>query len=474
MAYSSILFKLVALLGVLFFGCASASAGVRSRVTISVLSHGEVTVRADLYTPSRSWSFRNAYAGVLGIAERIHEFRATTSDGKDAGAKRISTGEFRSDLDAQRIVYKVKVSEPTAADVSHTSWIVGDSGVLMLADLLSHDFTNISAEFVLPDGWHIATSNTRVDGQFEVVAPEKSVFLIGRSLRKSAATSVEEMDVQTILSGTWPFKDNDAQKAAARVIKKYLELTGFRLPGKSVILIAPLPVKVGSTNWKAETRGSTIVLLMNPAAPIKNWIGQLGVIFTHEALHLWVPNGLRLEGDYDWFFEGFTLYTALRTALELKIINFREFLDTLARVYDSYLSYADDLSLIEASERRWTTPGSLVYDKGMLVAFLYDLMLRKESGGKATLADRYRHLFNPGLADGAGGNEAIIRLLGVSPGTIDFTKSYIENSRELKLEHLVPVYGLQVESKGQKSQLKVSNKLDENQKQLLRSLGYRN
>ncbi len=84
--------------------------------------------------------------------------------------------------------------------------------------------------------------------------------------------------------------------------------------------------------WKAETRGSTVVLLVNPAERKQMWTGQLGVIFTHEMLHLWVPNALKLEGDYDWFFEGFTMYVALRTALELKIIKFNGFLNTLGGV----------------------------------------------------------------------------------------------------------------------------------------------
>ena len=83
-----------------------------------------------------------------------------------------------------------------------------------------------------------------------------------------------------------------------------------------------------------------------------NWKGQLEVIFSHEVLHLWVPNALQLRGDYDWFFEGFTLYTALLTALDLKAIDFREYLDTLARVYDSYISYPNVLSLIEAHHSR--------------------------------------------------------------------------------------------------------------------------
>ena len=256
-------------------------------------------------------------------------------------------------------------------------------------------------------------------------------------------------------------------------MKKYRGLTGFSLPGKSVIMIAPLPVAVGSTKWRAETRGSTVVLLMDPLAAIPNWKGQLGVIFTHEVLHLWVPNSLKLAGDYDWFFEGFTLYTALRTALELKIINFKEFLNTLARVYDSYLSYADNLSLIEASERRWTTPGSFVYDKGMLVAFLYDLMVRKESGGKTTLSDRYRSLFNGGVADDAQGNEVIIKLLGSSPAVSDFARLYIETGKELELEKVLPAYGLQLDSTGASSQLTVSRAVNAEQQRLLRSLGYR-
>ncbi|HEU4931646.1 MAG TPA: hypothetical protein VFT48_06175, partial [Pyrinomonadaceae bacterium] len=279
--------------------------------------------------------------------------------------------------------------------------------------------------------------------------------------------------VTTLLGGTWPFKDRDALSAASKVITNYLELTGFKLPGGAFIMIAPLPIKVGSIKWRAETRGSTVVLLIDPEADFKNWIGQLSVIFTHELLHLWVPNRLKLQGDYDWFFEGFTLYTALRTALELKVITFEEFLNTLARVYDSYLSYPDDMSLLDASERRWTTSGSLVYDKGMLVAFLYDLKIRKESGGATTLADRYRELFGGRVAANASGNEVIIGLLDSAPAMNGFAKSYVENTAKLELEQVLPSYGLTLDSSGKQSELRVSRDLNAEQKKLLRSLGYR-
>jgi predicted metalloprotease with PDZ domain len=157
----------------------------------------------------------------------------------------------------------------------------------------------------------------------------------------------------------------------------------------------------------------------------------------------------------------------------LKIITFKEFLNTLARVYDSYLSYADDLSLIDASERRWTTSGSFVYDKGMLAAFLYDLQLRTESAGKFKLADKYRELFARREADHVNGNEVIIAVLGSSPALEGFTKSYIENGTRLELERLLPPYGLTLDSSGRSSQLQVSRGLSSDQKRLLRSLGLR-
>ena len=440
-----------------------------TRVRISIPASGQIKVEAELSSSARSWSFRNAYAGALGLAERVEEFQAFGDSGQDARVKKSATGEFRSDLDATKITYIVRLSSPRAADIPHASWLADDRGFLMFADLIPLDVASVSAEFVLPSGWTVESSIARDgNGRYEVLAPEKSVFFLGRLLRKVSKT-VNGMMLDTVVNGTWRFKDDDALKAATEVMERYFALTGFRLPGRSVIMLAASPVSLGNSMWKAETRGSSVVVLLDPAASSKNTIGQVRIIYSHELLHLWVPNSLKLEGDYDWFFEGFTLYMALQTALELKVIDFKGFLTTLAGVYNTYSSHPDQLSLIEESERRWTSTGSQVYVKGMLVAFLYDLLVRRESGGKTTLASRYRELFNGGVAANHNGNEAIIRLLGSSPASKDFLKSYVENSVEIKLEQVLPTYGLQLDSR----QLRVGRELNEDQKQLLRSLGYR-
>jgi hypothetical protein len=434
---------------------------------ISVDAAGRATVEAELAVPSRSWSFLNTYAGALGFAERVKDFRATSDSGQDAGANKIASGEYRSERDAPRITYTLDLSQPGAAEVPHVSWLIAGHGLLMFADLLPRDIGTLTAEFKLPPGWTVESSlPPDKDRRYEVLDPEKAVFVVGNTLRKSA-----NPNLALVVSGPWPFKDNKVFDAATQVLKHYTALTGFTLPHKS--LIAIVPFALSGSKWKAETRGSTVVLLIDPAAHFDTWIGQLKVIFTHEMLHLWVPNSLHLEGDYDWFFEGFTLYLALRTALELKVINFKGFLETLAGAYDAYISHPDDVSLIDASASRWTAGPNQVYVKGMLVAFLYDLKLRKESGGTASLADRYRELFGGRVAANANGNEAIISLLDAAPAMNGFGKLYVEKNTRLELEQLLPAYGLTLDASGPKSQLQVGRSLSAEQKQLLRSLGYR-
>jgi hypothetical protein len=435
---------------VLWFGVFGVLTGAASPdVKIAVSSPAEVKIRIES-TLGSEWSFLNAYAGVLGLAERVEHFRAFAPDGTDLDAKKIATGEFRSKGVATAIEYVVKLPPPGAGNIAHVSWISGESGLLMLVDLLPQWLSGVDVEFSLPAGW-TAQSVYEADkeGIHHVRQPEETVFLIGRGLRQQGKR-VAGGAFNFVVNGNWPFKDAVVLKAATKVLEEYYALTGFPLQLKPVVLLAPLPVATGSVKWRAETRGATVVLLMDPQAKIANWAGQLGIIFTHELLHLWVPHSLLLEGDYDWFFEGFTLYTALVTALELKFINSKEYLATLERVYDAYLARADHLSLIEASERRWTGGNAAVYDKGMLVAFLYDLAIKRDSRGRMWLGSLYPRLFAKGAGEPANGNEVIIRMLSSTPAGAELARNYIEGQQEIDLK---PLFA--------------------NQKQLLKSLYYR-
>jgi hypothetical protein len=212
-------------------------AQVQTRVKVIVSSPNEVVVQAHLFSPSRLWSFRNAHAGVLGIAERIDRFRAN-----GVHVRMIAMGEFRSAVDATEIDYVVRLRQPTATDAAHISWLNEDHGFLMFADLLPQRMEAISVEFELPKGRTIQSGITPDEnGEYQVSEPDDAIFFVGRSIRKS---SNKQLD--SYVAGTWPFKDSVAVKAASRVLEKYLKLTGYGLPARPVVMIAPLPVAAGT------------------------------------------------------------------------------------------------------------------------------------------------------------------------------------------------------------------------------------
>ena len=149
----------------------------------------------------------------------------------------------------------------------------------------------------------------------------------------------------------------------------------------------------------------------------------------------------------------------------------------MGRVYDSYLATPerDKSSLIEFSRRRWTTGASLVYDKGMLAAFLCDLELRRAGGNRRSLDDVYRELFrrHPPGARRMDGNEAIISALNDALGSSEFAEHFIKGRGEIELAIELAPYGLRVENAGGRNRLSVGVGLGQQQREMLRSLGYK-
>jgi predicted metalloprotease with PDZ domain len=161
--------------------------------------------------------------------------------------------------------------------------------------------------------------------------------------------------------------------------------------------------------------------------------------------------------------------------LRLGLISFDDYLETIARVYDSYLSSVDHdrLSLIEASERRWTSPSSLVYEKGMLVAFIYDLSLRSLTECQASLDDVYGELFRLSLTGQVNANEIIIKLLSEQHGLESFAKDYVESAGKINLDSQVSAFGIRVQGGGSGTRLIPGRDLNKGQRKLLGCLGYR-
>ena len=451
-------------------------------VRISIVSLAEparVKVEGDYAQGSSVWSFRNAYGRVAGLAERIHSLSLADQNGANVEVRKVGPGEFKAGRSATQFTYEISLGQPSnPADAAHISGLNDQYGYLMLADLLPLlPTTGLQVEFQLPTAWRIASSAIASPrGGYDLPDAANAVFFLGRDL-KEKRKRVGATEFVLVTAGEWPFAGDAVTEIAAKIINDHRKHTGFAPNGRIVLMLAPFPGSFGSERWSAETRGSNVVLLLGRNSRPKPLLGQLSVVLSHELFHVWVPNALSLDGDYDWFFEGFTLYQALRCAVRLGFIDFQEYLDTLGRVYDSYLATGerDTLSLVEASRRRWTSGSSLVYDKGMLVAFLYDLKLREASKSRRSLDVVYRELFRRfvPIVKPVDGNASLTALLIEEDGDDQFTRRYIQIPGLIDLERVLPNYGIQVRNSGHQKRLLVSETLNPGQRTLLESLGYR-
>ena len=473
---------LFAACGVVCFAASSSTAAqtIHARISVTSVAPARIRIEAELPHATKVLSFRNTYGGVLGLGERIEALQAFNAGGGSVRVAKLAPGEFRAAEDFTHCIYDVTLAEPAQpAQMSHVSWLNREHGLLMLADLLpastmdSGEFSSVVIAFDVPTGWTVASNVKKEGTQFSTETSDEAVFLLGPSVQEKSRR-LASTGLSIITSGKWPFSDNEAMKIAGRIIEEYSQATQFELKQNAVIMLIPFPGEAGPESWSAETRGNDVVLLLGRKASGKKVLSRLGIVLSHELFHLWVPNSLKLDGDYDWFFEGFTLYQALRMDLRLGLISFDDYLETIANVYDSYLSSADrdKLSLIEASERRWTTASSLVYEKGMLVAFVYDLSLRKLSGCRASIDDVYSDLLTLSLTGQRNANETIIRLLSKRDGLQSFAKDYVESAGKIDLGSVVSAYGIQVQ-RGSKTKLVVARDLSKEQQKSLDCIRYR-
>lgn len=498
-----ILSGIAAFLWLSFFAIAGYAQSISAEIRVLPQAPGRVLIEGNCL-PTTVWSFRDSYAGVLNLGTRVDRMQLFDATGAELQMRRIAPGQFEATKPASRFRYEVNLSPPArASDAALVSWLDADRGLLLISDLLptensavatnaatataragvsrKDDRDSATLRISLPAGWSVYSNEARsTSGEFTVPDVSRAVFVVGRQLRTSR-TTIAKTVLSVIVDGEWAFPDGDAQQMAGKVLEAHTDVFGGRPANQVTLILFPFSQTAAADRWSAETRGSTVTLLMGKLPSKTAALAQLSVPLTHELFHLWVPNALTLEGDYDWFYEGFTVYQAARTAVRLGLLQFQEFLNAIARAYDAYAVGLDRdrWSLIEASQRRWTTGGSSVYQKSMLVAFLFDLKLRSLSRGKRSLDGVYREIFNryrsaePSVTTAmADGNQAVTTILEATPGIERFADSYVRRASVIDLQAEMAPFGLQVERLGLRTRISVSETLTRQQRDLLRELGY--
>jgi len=452
-------------------------------VNLKVLSASTVRVEGrflneNLTLSNRNWAFLRSIAGVDNLGARISDFNLTEKQGHPVSFKKLIDGEYLADAEANSFQYQINLSPlPNAATMAHVSWLKDEQGILMLDDILPQFFGDkqpISAKVKLdlPSEWKIISSEKiSSDNIFLVNDIERAVFPVGKNWRGQ-----EISNLNLAVSGEWQFTDAEAAKMAGETFDKYQKLFGELPAEKAQIFLHRLPKETKFGRWEAETRGTNLTIISSDM-PFKTLsLQRLHEQLRHELFHLWIPNNLALTGNYDWFYEGFTVYQALRTGIAKNQIRFEDFLDTLAQAYSLDNFQSQKVSLIESSKNRWSGASGQVYARGMLVAFLCDLAILKQSRGKRSINDIFREIYQKHRVpnESTDGNAAILKILNNYSELNLIIGNYVEGADNINWKTDLERVGIEAKEENSFTKLNVKTKLSGKQKDLLIKLGYNN
>ena len=438
-------------------------------------------------TKRRNIAFLRAAAGEGNLAGRISDLSLSDAAGKPVAFKKLMDGEYLSDADFAGWRYKIDLSPPKNRNAAaHVSWFADGTGILMLADLLplfgsATNKPSARITFKTPRTFdlhpsQIYSAERRRDDVFEVADIEDSVFYVGWGWDHGFLLDKPMFSGSLLTSGTWNFDAYDVHPMAKEIHDYYLRLLGSYNSGQPFIAIAKFPMQTRPGEWQAETRGRNITIISSDMPFKTQSLQRLHEQLRHEMFHLWIPNGVNLTGNYDWFYEGFALYESLKLAVVLNRIRFEDFLDTLSRAHTIDGAGSQRTSLLQASNNRFAGANTQVYARGMLVAFLCDLALLQQSKGKRSVEDFLKELFTKHRkpAEPADGNTAVLALLRSNPNVVPIVDKYVTGADKLEWTTDLAAAGIEDSDLGPNTTLRVKDKLNGRQKTLLDKLGYNN
>jgi hypothetical protein len=413
-----------------------------------------------------------SYAGITGLADRISDLILEDANGKPVAYKQFIPGEYLAEADVVSWKYKMNlIPRKESVLAAHTSWLGVDSGLLFTSDLLpivpSHD-QNVTADLSLevPSGWQSSVGT----GSLRAVDIDKTVIYVAKAPR-SMRVPVGGSEITIFTTGEWKFSDEDLRKSVVEISDRYRYVFGGP-PGRSTsVYLMHFPVQQRLGEWEADTRGSTVTIVSSDTAFSTQSIQRLHEQLRHEIFHLWFPNAVNLSGHYDWFYEGFALYESLKTGVALNRIRFDDLLDTLSRAYTFDSALGSRPALIDASANRSAGGDTDLYARGLIIAFLTDLELMRSSGGRESVDTLLRNLFKKyhEAATQVDGNKAVLDLIA-SP----LVTRYVQGTDQIDLDSDLKAAGIDLIKNGPSYSLKVTEKPDRRQREMLDKLGYNN
>jgi predicted metalloprotease with PDZ domain len=240
----------------------------------------------------------------------------------------------------------------------------------------------------LPKGW-IAASDLDAPGQRLTVAEILNSTMLGGDDVKIYSRPIAGGRLRVAMRGTWLFADAALVDDLATVMSAQRRFWGD-ISGPYFVAVIPLRTSPNHLSVGGTGRFAGFALYGTGNAEE----ARVRLTLAHEHIHNWIPQkqGRLPDGDQEpsayWYSEGFTDFYTDRTLLRSGIWASKDFIGHLNEVLRTYgASSVREVPASRIVSDFWTNEAihSLPYQRGYLLAFIWDARMRRATHGAAGL-----------------------------------------------------------------------------------------
>jgi predicted metalloprotease with PDZ domain len=252
--------------------------------------------------------------------------------------------------------------------------------------IISPESGSSRVTFELPAGWQPVTGWEELSGPVGTFLvrnnAELAENLVALSRLDAEVVTAGGFSLRVLPMGHWQGAREEVRQVIDAVIPHFVALMGFDGRDHYLAVLMPMPERGGES-----FRNGFAMVVEEPPSVVNR--PQWGNTLAHEIFHYW--NGWRLQGaDYatsQWFQEGFTEYAANVAMVACGLISRDEFAAKLS------VHVANYRQLTTSLEAGGSHKGPPLYSGGALVAFSWDVLIRRATHGQRNLGDFLRELW---------------------------------------------------------------------------------
>jgi predicted metalloprotease with PDZ domain len=315
--------------------------------------------------------------------------------GQDGPAKRILTSPAQAPLTIRYRVRSAYKQDPTGDDGNpYAGAIVLPTWFATLGEFVfaaPEGRDRAAATFhwgTAPKGWVMA-SNLDAPGQPLTVEDIQNSTMLGGADVEVYSRPIVGGQLRVATRGTWSFADTALADDIAQVISAQRR---FWADTAKSYFVSAIPLKSSPNFLSVGGTGRFAGFALYGTGDAEE--ARLRRILAHEHIHNWIPlrQGSLPERAQEpsayWYSEGFTDFYTDRTLLRSAIWTPRDFVEHLNEVLRSYgASPVREASAERIVSDFWTNEAihDLPYQRGYLLAFIWDAQMRRATHGAATL-----------------------------------------------------------------------------------------